>query len=98
MAEYIDRQAALDAYKEEQQRNGPWRFETLIKSIPAADVAPVVRSQWIDTGEKDEDGNVWFVCKECGHKDLHAPLMEVPHCWYCGARMDGTEVTDERSE
>ena len=43
MDEYISRQAVLDAYNEEQRRNGPWRFETLIESVPAADVAPVVR-------------------------------------------------------
>lgn len=43
MAEYIMRQAVLDAYEEEQRKNGPWRFETLIESVPAADVVPVVR-------------------------------------------------------
>ena len=87
MAEYIDRQSALDALCDGTFEDA----EISIRSIPAADVAPVVHSQWIDTGEKNEDGNAWFVCKECGHRDLHAPLMEVPHCWYCGARMDGTD-------
>lgn len=43
MDEYIMRQAVLDAYEEEQRKNGPWRFETLIESVPAADVVPVVR-------------------------------------------------------
>lgn len=60
-----------------------------INQIPAADVAPVVHGRWIDTGEKDTDGNAWFVCNICGHRDLHAPLMDVPHCWFCGAKMNG---------
>lgn len=68
MAEYIMRQAVLDAYEEEQRKNGPWRFETLIESVPAADVAPVVRCRecihWHDWGA-------------CGHPDngFDAPPM-----------------------
>ena len=99
MTDYIDRKSAIDeidkvldryyAADDDKSAEAGDACRYAIEKTPAADVAPVVRSQWIDTGEKDEDGNVWFVCKECGHKDLHAPLMEVPHCWYCGARMDG---------
>ncbi len=104
MAEYIDREKIISKTCSNctRQIDLACQYEKPCERLIAAflnedpeDVATVVRSQWIDTGEKDEDGNVWFVCKECGHKDLHAPLMEVPHCWYCGARMDGTEVTDE---
>lgn len=68
MAEYIMRQAVLDAYEEEQRKNGPWRFETLIESVPAADVVPVVRCRecihWHDWGA-------------CGHPDngFDAPPM-----------------------
>ena len=68
MAEYIMRQAVLDAYEEEQRKNGPWRFETLIESVPAADVVPVVRCRecihWHDWGA-------------CGHPDngFDAPSM-----------------------
>lgn len=43
MDEYISRKAVMDAYEEEQRRPGPWRFETLINSVPAADVVQVVR-------------------------------------------------------
>ena len=43
MDEYIKREDVLRAYEEEQRRPGPYRFETLIESVPAADVAPVVR-------------------------------------------------------
>lgn len=63
--------------------------KSVFSEMPAADVAPVVHGRWIDTGEKDTDGNAWFVCNICGHRDLHAPLMDVPHCWFCGAKMNG---------
>lgn len=43
MDDYISRKSVLDAYEEEQRRNGMWRFETLIESVPAADVVEVVR-------------------------------------------------------
>ena len=68
MDEYIMRQAVLDAYEEEQRKNGPWGFETLIESVPAADVVPVVRCRecihWHDWGA-------------CGHPDngFDAPPM-----------------------
>ena len=38
MDEYIKREDILMAYEEEQRRTGPWRFETLIESVPSADV------------------------------------------------------------
>ena len=59
MDDYISRQAVLDAYNEEQRRNGPWRFETLIESVPAADVAPVRHGRWIVTDV--------ITCSECQH-------------------------------
>ena len=40
--DYISRQALFDAYEQEQMRIGAWSFEKLLKSIPAADVAPIV--------------------------------------------------------
>lgn len=61
---------------------------------PAADVAPVVHSEW-DYGdeppEPDENGNVQAFCKRCGAGDVHAKrnINKVPYCWKCGAKMDG---------
>lgn len=90
MAEYIEREAALRIVDRRVDLNEKTKhvFQALT-SLPAADVAPVMHGRWIDTGEKDTDGNAWFVCNICGHRDLHAPLMDVPHCWFCGAKMNG---------
>ncbi len=94
MAEYIDRQAALDALCDGTFEDA----EMSIRSIPAADVAPVLHAKWEKISKPDEDGNVWYRCPICLHNDKQSPGIDVPYCWYCGARMDGTEVTDERSE
>lgn len=87
MAEYIEREAIIKLITSRYEN--PELCTQEINSIPASDVAPVVHGRWIDTGEKDTDGNAWFVCNICGHRDLHAPLMDVPHCWFCGAKMNG---------
>ena len=81
MAEYIERASAIEAV------NDRWNlFEDekrvlrrAIKSIPAADVAPVVRGRWITTGDN------WVVCSEC--KTLGSPRWK--GCPVCLARMDG---------
>lgn len=98
MDEYIEREAILNRLNKVHMDNRPFgagvqfgvdHAISCVIEAPAADVARVVHGRWIDTGEKDTDGNAWFVCNICGHRDLHAPLMDVPHCWFCGAKMDG---------
>lgn len=59
-----------------------------IEAAPAADVAEVVHGRWIDSGENDADGNGKFRCSVCGSQDRHVRDIEVPHCWFCGAKMD----------
>lgn len=70
MPEYIEREAILKAYEEEQRRAGPWRFETLINSVHAADVAPVVHGRWVLKAEKGHcrDFQVKAHCSECGYE------------------------------
>ena len=65
MAEYIERDAVLRAYEEEQRRRGPWRFEKLIASIPAADVAPVRHGRWILEAHDERVNYRWNVTAEC---------------------------------
>ena len=81
MAEYIDREAVFKAYEEVQRRNGPWRFETLIESVPAADVSPVVHAHYKGP-----------FCSNCGRPmatDCWGGGMERnKYCYYCGAKMD----------
>ena len=52
---------------------------------------PVVHGQWIYEEEPDKDGNVPARCSVCFAGDLHSTAMmnKVPHCWKCGAKMDG---------
>lgn len=81
MAEYIDREAAIEAL----YYNADESYASVVsdfESIPAADVAPVVHGHW------DENGR----CTACGG---HAPFWcmaytyyKSPFCPNCGAKMD----------
>lgn len=78
MAEYIKRDAVFKAYEGMQRRSGPWHFEALIESIPAADVASVVHGHWFDVG------SLACRCSNCGCKNNR----ETNYCPSCGAKMD----------
>ena len=84
MGDYIERQAVLNAYDAVQRKNGPWRFETLIESVPAADVRPVVRGRWLH--ETEIDGHACGECSEC-----HKIRVIDNFCPSCGAEMMGVE-------
>ena len=59
-----------------------------VKTLPAADVVPVVHAHWIQTSAEDENGNAYYSCSNCGCGESHNPIVEVPYCWKCGAKMD----------
>lgn len=93
MAEYIDREAAIARIKEaipyhENLQNGLDRAISYLKSIPAADVRPVVRGKWIC----DDDGTVFYVCSACGKAQyrLFTEIFygEINYCPNCGAEME----------
>ena len=92
MDEYIKRGDVMKAYEEEQHRQGSYRFETLIKSVPSAEVAPVKHGQWIGSGDGYANGELVYdmwECSECGYDADGAD--EEPnwnYCPNCGARMD----------
>lgn len=86
MAEYIEREAIFKAYEEEQRRPGPWRFETLINSIPSADVAPVVHGRWIGEEICIETGDISATLRECSQCHRIRPVDV--YCSHCGAEMD----------
>ena len=91
MAEYIEREAVLDAVfelppKMDEQGYG-WvarggLYQT-IRDFPAADVVPVVRCKDCLHSKLNEIDNESYICKLSGH--LFAPNF------YCasGGRMDG---------
>ena len=48
-----------------------------------------IHAHWID---KDKDCEDWHIhqheCSKCGMGDQHNPNVNVPYCWFCGAKMD----------
>lgn len=92
MAEYIDKEAAIDAI-----RGRCWdeaEAISAVRDVPAADAAEVVRGKWkvyhYATGEID------LVCALCcalnAHEDLRGfDLRDWHYCRRCGARLEGFE-------
>ena len=39
----------------------------------------------------EENGNGLYQCSVCSKGDIHAPEVEVPYCWNCGARISTVE-------
>lgn len=66
-------------------------YREKIKAIPAADIQPIRRGHWEDSG------NFYFKeCSECGSKwDISiTDNCFVHYCPRCGARMDGDQNDD----
>ena len=91
MTEYIKREAAIEAIMSEPpDAHYPQWYVDKIKSIPAADVAPVRHAKWVDNH-----------CTACGmmpmgdemwkRRDFEPPLFErfMDYCPNCGAYMMG---------
>ena len=89
--EYIEREAAIEAIMSDPpDAHYPQWYVDKIKSIPAADVAPVRHAKWVDNH-----------CTACGmmpmgdemwkNRDFEPPLFEwfMDYCPNCGAKMDG---------
>lgn len=83
MAEYIEREAALNAVHKWCDPCGA-AVEAVL-SVPAADVAPVVHARWKHIG-----GDEWG-CTACGTVISTEGSWEKPedkYCRNCGAKMD----------
>lgn len=93
MAEYIERQAAIDAvtavyvrtagYK---TRERVWETMEAIQKLPAADVAPVVHGTW-----EFRHGSWYYSNCGRGYKNKFGVVTARKYncCPNCGARMDG---------
>ena len=92
MAEYIDREAAIDALRDAY--GDSYRAEDYIRAIPAADVKPVVRGKWIPV----TNGRGGHECSECHD---YAPSYQVGsehlanYCPNCGADMREQETKQD---
>ncbi len=86
MAEYIGREAACSLMPDDYYG---WRDKQLLKSAPAADVAPVRHGRWIPVDEMEDA----FDCSECDAM----VSKRLNYCPKCGAHMmDKVEGGDER--
>ena len=89
MAEYIEREKiwpALNAACVPYNR----ATKKAIKSIPAADVRPVVHGHWIGTKEAEDMGDIMkeFTCSVCGCCEWDCTESEsFNFCPNCGADM-----------
>lgn len=94
MAEYIEREVALRAITynplAKPEPNDIIALTLLtaqkrIMKIPAADVAPVVHSEWIN----HSGGNA--TCRRCGvrQRAVYDDDNDQNFCGHCGAKMDG---------
>lgn len=84
MAEYIKREAAMQAFlAEKPDAHYPGWYAGLLEELPAADVAPVVHGRWVPF-RSEAAGDIQY-CSACeigfGAK--------TDYCPNCGARMDG---------
>lgn len=111
MSEYISREAAISKIRDEGVLGGDYdayeREEDVVdtlKSIPAADVAPVRHGRWEqveilhveDLKEEDKDciSIASMFCPKCKryHSEVYmygSPTESVRYCPNCGAVMDG---------
>lgn len=95
----ITREAALDFLiptydlniSTQDQRILGDRFEEFLKSIPAADVRPVIRAHWIDMKPTNEETGLPISIKGPDFRCSNCGATEFPHnfCPNCGADMRG---------
>ena len=97
MAEYIDREAAVDAvtdiyYDTPEINLTAEKFEAAINGISAADVAPVRHGRWEDSTDEWFGTDV-YTCSKCRESYVLVEGTPKENLWHycpnCGCRMDG---------
>ena len=89
MAEYIEREAAIESIMSEPpDAHYPHWHADKIKAIPAADVAPVRHGRWelVEYKCTPLDTDQTLVCTECGFAHQNDDWYN--YCPNCGAKMD----------
>lgn len=84
MTDYIEREAVIAAMNSEGYTKN-MRVHKKVLSIPAADVRPVVRGEWLRKPDPYEFFDTIPVCSNCGCTTKWRE--EYPHCPNCGAEM-----------
>lgn len=97
MDEYFEREAAIKAICDSDpygvRRALGFRetdIEEALRSVPAADVAPVRHGLWAHEGPRFRGGVDWWRCSNCGSL-ASGVETKFRYCPHCGARMDGAE-------
>ena len=93
MAEYIKRESFMKRFCErcnEEMSESPCEpsdcfAREVIKTFPAADVAPVRHGRWVDNGIPD---SILSGCSVCGFTCGSSSFFYCPNC---GAKMDGVD-------
>ena len=95
MVDYMERETAIKAIEkadcaviaDDAESCNTDYLREIIKSAPAADVAPVVHAEWVVCGDGD---NVPWMCSHCGKTTAHKyKVMYGKYCPHCWAKMDG---------
>ena len=94
MAEYIERKAALAEMEElfhntdqnGEEQVGFLKCHRIVRTLPAADVAPVVHGEWV-LEDHDEYGKQ-YECSVCGRSIVTRGNVTPSYC-HCVAKMDG---------
>ena len=109
MAEYIEREAAIKALKDnvtEMERHIYFgsnlgvpedEIEDIVNEIPVADVEPVKHGHWIVTEyyNPSEFGEEKAYTFKCSEcGNAYHSTMGMSYCMDCGAKMDGEEVQE----
>ena len=63
------------------------RARNIADETPTVDAVPVKHGKW-KLIRMEDNGDGFYTCSNCDRGDIHSPLVSVPYCWYCGARMD----------
>lgn len=93
MAEYIEREVAIEAAKHVWAKDlEPSQY---MEGIPLADVAPVRHGRWLL--EREPDGTPYcFHCSACDDDFRYIGItVAYDYCPNCGAKMDLEEQKDE---
>ena len=97
MKEYVDRKQVENALTMEAVKSSNCKIRTfaraisVLNSVPAADVAPVVHGKWIQCFEDWRMQIEGDKCSICGFEHYGTPRGEFKFCPNCGAKIDGGE-------